>query len=367
VISELPTGILIGLIGLSVIGLLMTGRSAWFARATERLRRQRRALEQDVGALQAALVPELPAEIAGVGVAVAFRAATGPAAGGNFHDVFPIDRDTVGVVVGDAGRGRDAVPLTGVVRYTIRAYLEAGLEPRLALRLADRALRGDFAGEGEFATALAATFDRRMGRLVYATAGHPPPILLGEDRYEPVEIMNSAPIGAAGASGSRQTMLALGSDTELWFFSGGLIDGRLEGEREVLGRDRLAKLIDEHRDPEELISLLPDGDDLTACRLRVPAPEGGEPFSVETLLIERDYEPGQASDFLAACGLPEHERSGALDRIAAERRFEGEILVRVSRLREVHHVRVERIQPELGEVPSGYEDPAAEGAAADKA
>jgi hypothetical protein len=367
VISELPSGILVGLIGLGVIGLLMTGRSAWFSRATKRLTLQRKALQEDVGVLQAALVPELPSEIDGIGVAVAFRPATGPAAGGDFHDVFRIDRDTLGIVVGDvAGHGRDAVPRTGVVRYTIRAYLEAGLEPRLAIRLADRALRGDFAADGEFATALAATFDRSTGRLLYSSAGHPHPIVLGEDGFEPVEALNSTPIGVADASGCRQTMLALGSEAELWFFSDGLLEARLEGERDVIGRDRLAQLMAQHREPDELISLLPDRDDLTACRLRVPAPEGVEPFSVETLLIERHYEPERVDGFLVACGLSQHERSQALDRIAAESRFEGEILVRVSRLRAVRHVRVERIQPELGEEPvPASETPTAEEATAE--
>jgi hypothetical protein len=161
-------------------------------------------------------------------------------------------------------------------------------------------------------------------------------------------------------------MLALGSEAELWFFSDGLPEARLDGERDVIGRERLAGLMAEHGDPEELIALLPSRDDLTACRLRVPAPEGVEPFSVETLLIERHYEPDRVDEFLVACGLSQYERSQALERIAAESRFEGEILVRVSRLRAVRHVRVERIQPELGEEPAPADEaPTAEEAAAE--
>jgi hypothetical protein len=35
------------------------------------------------------------------------------------------------VLVGDvAGHGREVVPLTALVRYNVRAYLEAGLSPR---------------------------------------------------------------------------------------------------------------------------------------------------------------------------------------------------------------------------------------------
>jgi hypothetical protein len=372
VISALPSGILVGLIGLAVVALLMTGRSAWFARATRRLSLQRKALQADVGVLQAALVPDLPADIGGIGVSVAYRPAQGPAAGGDFHDVFRIDRDTIGIVVGDvAGHGRDAVPRTGVVRYTIRAYLEAGVEPRVALRLADRALRGELSGDGEFATALAATFDRSSGRLVYSTAGHPHPIVLGADAPDPVEALGSPPIGVAGASGSRQTMLALGGACELWFFSDGPLEARADdGEGDVLGRAGLRREIERHRDPEALIAALPVGDDVTVCRLEVPAHEEVEPFSVETLLIERGFEPGQVREFFAACGMSEFERGQALDRIAAESRYEGEILVRVSRLGAVQHLRVERIQPELGappDVEARDEQPTAEAASADGA
>jgi hypothetical protein len=372
VISALPSGILIGLIGLAVVALLMTGRSAWFARATRRLSLQRKALQEDVGALQAALVPDLPASIGGVGVSVAFRPAQGPAAGGDFHDVFRIDADTIGIVVGDvAGHGRDAIPRTGVVRYTIRAYLEAGVEPRVALRLADRALRGELAGEGEFATALAATFDLSSGRLVYSCAGHPHPIVLGTEAPDPVEALGSPPIGVAGASGSRQTMLALGGACELWFFSDGLLEARADGgDGEVVGRAGLRREIERHRDPEALLAALPAGDDVTACRLEVPVHEEVEPFSVETLLIERGFEPEQVGGFLAACGMSDFERDQALDRIAAESRYEGEILVRVSRLGDVQHLRVERIQPELGASPETAapdEQPTAEAASADGA
>ena len=50
---------------MAALALLMTGRSAWFVRSTGRLRRQRSALREDIGVLQSALVPDIPAEIAG--------------------------------------------------------------------------------------------------------------------------------------------------------------------------------------------------------------------------------------------------------------------------------------------------------------
>ncbi len=177
-IAEIPSGILIALVLMTVLGLLMTGRSAWFARATEKLRVQRHSLEQDVGVLQAALVPELPRSIGGTAVEAAYAPAGGPASGGDFHDVFELDDGRLGMVVGDiSGHGREALPKTGIVRFTLRAYLEAGYEPRTAIRMADLALAGSF--DGDFATAVAATWDPGTGRLVYSSAGNPKPIVVG--------------------------------------------------------------------------------------------------------------------------------------------------------------------------------------------
>lgn len=349
-IAALPIGVLIGLVALAVVALLMTGRSAWFARATRRLRLQRRSLQDDVGALQSALVPELPASIGGVGVAVAYSPAAGPAAGGDFHDVFELDGGKIGIVVGDiAGHGREALPHTAIVRYTIRAYLDAGLEPCAAIRQADRALNGTF-GDGEFATAVAATYEPSTRRLVYSCAGHPQPIVIGPRAPAEVEVLAPPPIGIGQLTGSRQTTFALEPRSELWFFSDGLIEAHQGGE--ILGRDGLRALLGRHPDPARLLNELPGAnhDDLTACSLR-PSDTADEvqPFSVESLLIDHTCDDADVAQFLAACGLGPAEVEQARGRVAAERRLEGQVLIRVSQLDSVLHWRVERVDPYLGQ------------------
>jgi hypothetical protein len=349
-IADLPTGVLIGLFGLAVIALLMTGRSAWFARATKNLKLQRRSLERDVGVLQAALVPELPDAVGGVGVGVAFRPATGPAAGGDFHDVFELPNGRVGIVVGDvAGHGREALPRTGVMRYTIRAYLEAGLEPRVAIRLTDRALGASFE-DGQFASALAATYEPETRRLVYSCAGHPQPIIVGGTPPSQVEVLAAPPIGIGHPSGSRQTTIALDPGSELWMFTDGLIEA--PGGEGMIGRAGLRDLLAERPDPATLLNELPGGaerDDLTVVRLQPPEPaDEPQPFSVEALLVEHSYEAGEIAHFLEACGLAEEDLAEACERVAAERRLEGQVLIRISRIGEVTHWRVERVESHLG-------------------
>jgi serine phosphatase RsbU (regulator of sigma subunit) len=115
--------------------LAVCGRLA--ARRARRLEDQRATLLRDVDVMQAALVPEVPASLGGLAVSVAYRPAEGPAAGGDFYDLFIPAPGKVAIILGDvAGHGHEALIQAALTRYTLRAYIQAGLEPRAALALA---------------------------------------------------------------------------------------------------------------------------------------------------------------------------------------------------------------------------------------
>src|SRR5205085_10567236 len=159
-----------------VLALLAFGfglRWAATSRHARRLQRGRATLAGDIGALQAALIPPAPADLEGVAVSVAYRPADGPGAGGDFYDVFELAPRRLAVILGDvAGHGRGALRDAALTRYTVRAYLQAGMSPRGALALAGTTL----SQESELmATVAVAIFDSETGTLTYALAGHPPP------------------------------------------------------------------------------------------------------------------------------------------------------------------------------------------------
>jgi hypothetical protein len=90
VLREVPDGVWAGLLALATLaGALAAGSIASAVRA-RRMVTQRELLRADVGLLQSALLPSVPERIAGVTVSAAYRPAGGPAAGGDFYDLFPL-------------------------------------------------------------------------------------------------------------------------------------------------------------------------------------------------------------------------------------------------------------------------------------
>ena len=312
---------------LAVLTVVFFGR-AWFdRRRARRLEREREELERhrkqllgDVGLLQNALLPEVPTRIGPLEASVAYRPAEGPAAGGDFYDVFEMERDRVAIIVGDVcGHGRQALAITALMRYSLRAYLQAGGgDPRTALQIAARALENE--PHAELTTVVLAVYDAREGTLTYACAGHEPPILLGAPAHKPVTVGASPPIGAGTETGLRETCVPLPPGAMACFFTDGLVEARL-GDG-LLGRKRLAELAKElrpHGSADELLTRIAERtdrapDDMAACIIRATedAPAARAP-RIEDL--ELDGVPGEeerARAFLEACGMPKSKRDATL-------------------------------------------------------
>jgi sigma-B regulation protein RsbU (phosphoserine phosphatase) len=263
--------------------------------------------------LQAALLPEVPGEVGLLRTSVAYRPAEGPGAGGDFYDAFELDGGRVGIVLGDmAGHGHEALAQTTLLRYTLRVYLETGLDPRTALKLAGRTF--DESLEASFATAVVALYDAGEGTLTYACAGHPPPVLLGPPWHEPVTVSSSPPIGIGAPTGLRQTKVPLPSDALACFFTDGLTEARLE--HGLLGRARLVELLDSLGPDATAATLLARireeaaeaPDDMAACIVRPVADSVALDVRVEELELGHGepIEPA-VERFLEACGVTADE------------------------------------------------------------
>jgi serine phosphatase RsbU (regulator of sigma subunit) len=336
-IEEVIPGPVWGLIGL--LALLAGGfalRSRLVTRRARRLERQREELLGDVGLLQRALLPDVPTDLKGIDVSVAYRPAEGPAAGGDFYDVFELEDGRTAIIVGDVcGHGRQALAVTALMRYTLRAYLGAGFEPRIALQVAGRTIEGD--PDGELTTVVLAIYDARAGTLTYACAGHEPPIVLGPGAHEPVTVYSSPPLGGFMATGHRQTTVPLPPGAAACFFTDGLVEARL-GEK-MMGRGRLTELVTQLAPGEgaqlllERLAAAADRapDDMAACLVRT-RDDAVDARGVRIEELESDVaelEGDQVLEFLVACGIPEPSAHETLQTARAKASEFGGALLRV--------------------------------------
>ena len=125
----------------------------------------------------------MPEQIGGLAASVAYRSCDGPAAGGDFYDAFELPDGRAAVLVGDiSGHGPEALESTNSVRSQLHGLLEAGISPRAAIAMVGE--RAPVQLAGRFTTVVLAVHDAAAGTLTFATAGHPPPIMVGPGAEE---------------------------------------------------------------------------------------------------------------------------------------------------------------------------------------
>ena len=307
--DELPESIRDLVLALGAVALLALVGFGISALRAHRAERRSELLSDELGHLESALLPAPAGALGGLEATLAYRAAEGPAAGGDFYDAFRLRDGRACLILGDvSGHGRPALADTAQVRYTLRAYLEAGLEPRAAVELAGNVLEPHVAG---FATVVAAVHDQSAGTLTYASAGHPPPIVLDPEGGEPVTVLSSPPLGVGRPTGLRQTTLPLPAGTLVCFYTDGLAESRVGGE--MLGRDGIRDLLASLGPGATASALLREvareadrtPDDMAACVLRASAPtEAAAAARVEEVELDaREIEGGDVERFLRECGI----------------------------------------------------------------
>ena len=141
----------------------------------ERLAERERNISQQ---LQRALTPEVPERIAGMALANYYKAALAEAGvGGDFYDVFPVDKGCTALVVGDvSGKGLAAASQVATVRNMLRYALYrartlAGALGGLNALLAEQGLLSGFA------TLFVGAYDSGAGTLTYVNCGQEPALV----------------------------------------------------------------------------------------------------------------------------------------------------------------------------------------------
>ncbi|NGM14282.1 SpoIIE family protein phosphatase [Verrucosispora sp. CWR15] len=236
--------------------------------------------------------------------------------GGDWYDTFLTASGSVGLVVGDVvGRGIRAASAMGQLRSAVRALAKAQCGPATVLQYMD-----DFVATleaGQMTTLAYAELALDTGRLRYACAGHPPPLLLPPDtspRY--LWEGRSGPLGTRAASrGRREAELTLPRGSRLLLYTDGLVERR--GERIDQGFNRLAEVVTSRRETPlaslvEQVSdamLAGEGGHDDTCLLAL-AFDGAPRYHCEVPAEVAALRPlrGELDDWLMRYKVPETER-----------------------------------------------------------
>ena len=147
--------------------------------------------------------------------------------GGDWYDAFVLDDDRIALVVGDVvGRGLHAAAAMGQLRSAVRALAMADSGPAELLERLDRFVEGVAAANT--ATMVYAEVDLRDGSVVFACAGHPPPVLVdGPGRSALLWEGRSAPLGVQLGIGPRpEATITLTAGSRLVLYTDGLVERR---------------------------------------------------------------------------------------------------------------------------------------------
>jgi stage II sporulation SpoE-like protein len=279
VVKVIPPAIKWLLAALGAAAVVFGGAAGFAALRARRARRQSESLWRDKSLLEEAIGSKLPERTPGLAVSAAYRAAEGPGSGGDFYEVVALDRGRTAFVVGDiSGHDREAVVAATQVRKALRAYLLAGLEPRQVIQVATHAQLDQLAEH--FATVTVAVYEPVERELIYASAGHPPPLTADGPLPTPQPVC--PPIGVAVGAVVQQETVRLERGRPVLLHTDGLSEART-GKLGMLGRDGLARLLGELPDADRLSDRVRElggsSDDMVACILipGIEAPAAATP------------------------------------------------------------------------------------------
>jgi serine phosphatase RsbU (regulator of sigma subunit) len=246
ILRAVPPALLWALAAIAAIAAALGASSYWQSRRRSVLEAQRAVLLDDIGLLSRALLPAMPDSLDGLAVSAAYRPADGPAAGGDFYDVFTLGEDRVCVLLGDvSGHGRESLTQAALARYTLRTLLAAGHPPGEAFARADALLVRDL--PPAFVTVIAGVYDPMTGELTYAKAGHAPPIVLGT-AHDPAAEVPAPPLGLGVGESWPEYRMQLGEGVSVCLFTDGLQDAVVGDAR--VGRDAIERMLAAHDVPD---------------------------------------------------------------------------------------------------------------------
>jgi sigma-B regulation protein RsbU (phosphoserine phosphatase) len=191
--------------------------------------------------------------------------------GGDWYDYIPLEGGRLALMLADvSGKGMAAALLMASTRSLLRLFAERGLPPAEVLSQVNRVLVKDFP-RAKFVTMIYAVIDPASRSIVFANAGHLPPLFVDSTGSQFLEIDSGLPLGIQEVSFTEHRLNML-AGSRLLLYS----DGVSEAMNSSLEEYGAMRLQDQMMNPSASVQSILDD---------VRAFAGGHPASDDRTLV----------------------------------------------------------------------------------
>ncbi len=191
--------------------------------------------------IQATFLPEKIPDIPGWDIDVHWQPAR--EVGGDFYDFLMLDDHRIGFVMADvADKGMPAALFMTLIRTLIRAAAKDKTSPAAVLKQVNELLIPD-TKHGLFVTVFYGVVSVDSGEVIYANAGHNPPLVKRHDRHELIELTRtSMALGIFDDIEVEEQAVTLDPGDCVFLYTDGITEA-FSSQGEMFGVTRLMKLL----------------------------------------------------------------------------------------------------------------------------
>jgi serine phosphatase RsbU (regulator of sigma subunit) len=208
---------------------------------TVNIRRQELVL---AGRVQASLLPHTPPEMPGWQVSATWKPARETS--GDFYDFIPLPGGKLAIVIADVvDKGMGPALLMTLTRTLIRGFAQAYPEqPDQLLRVTNQRIIEDI-NMGIFVTLFYGVLDPITGHFTYCNAGHPPPVLLAQNRVVKLQKTGMA-LGVSEEEDWKVESVEVAPANLLLLYTDGVLDARAS-TGDLFGEAHLIQTLKDNR------------------------------------------------------------------------------------------------------------------------